>query len=286
MCTLTLAWQVFADAPIIAAANRDESIDRSSSPPTVHPSGVGDSGPGSGSGSEAGPGSRSGSKSESVPAALAPTDVRAGGTWIGLNDRGVFATVTNRWTDADLAGDRSRGLLVADCLAAQSALEAARDVERQVTEVEYDGFNLVIADASSAHLLEWDGRLRVRGFAPGVHVVVNVGADGAYSIPAARSELGESQAANADELRGRLQPEPGEAPDAWLDRAGAALADHDAGVCVHADGFGTRSTSLIRVSSDGDVRYDYADGPPCETPAEPVGCGFDVEPSRDDRGLH
>lgn len=278
MCTLTLAWQVFADAPIVAAANRDEAVDRPSSPPAVHPGGIA-------------PDRRRSATSadptdEPIPAVLAPTDDRAGGTWIGLNDRGVFVTVTNRWTDAELTGERSRGLLVADCLAAESAVNAAKKLEREIGEVAYDGFNLVVADPSSAHLLEWDGRLRVRGFAPGVHVVVNVGADGAYVIPGVRSDLGEAQAGNADGLRARLQPEPGESADAWLDRAGDALGDHDAGVCVHANGFGTRSMSLIRVASDGSVRYDYADGPPCETPAEPAATGFEADPKREDRGLH
>ena len=34
MCTLVLAWQVFADYPVVVAANRDEALDRPSEPPT------------------------------------------------------------------------------------------------------------------------------------------------------------------------------------------------------------------------------------------------------------
>ncbi|MDR5674306.1 Uncharacterized protein AArcCO_1423 [Halalkaliarchaeum sp. AArc-CO] len=267
MCTLTLAWQVFPDAPIVAAANRDEATDRPSSPPKIRSDGI------------------AASTGEPGPAVLAPVDDRAGGTWIGLNDRGVFAAITNRWNASDLKGDRSRGLLVADCLRSDSATDAARHVERELDRTAYEGFNLVLADAESAHLLEWTGRFQVRSFAPGVHVVVNVGADGVYEIPHERAELGETQAQNADELRARLQPEPGETADRWLDRAGGALGDHEAGVCVHGDGFGTRSSSLVRLSSDGDVRYDYADGPPCETPAEPVDLDgtFTIEAERESR---
>jgi hypothetical protein len=46
------------------------------------------------------------------------------------------------------------------------------------------------------------------------------------------------------------------------------VSDHQYGVCVHGDGFGTRSSSLIRL---GDTQsYEYAGGPPCRTPFEPV----------------
>ena len=60
---------------------------------------------------------------------LAPIDLRAGGTWLGLNADGVFAAVTNRrsvFVDSDR---RSRGDLVLDALAGHSAREGARRIE-------------------------------------------------------------------------------------------------------------------------------------------------------------
>ncbi|MFB6097378.1 MAG: NRDE family protein [Haloferacaceae archaeon] len=247
MCTLILAWQVFPDAPVVVAANRDERRDRRADPPR---------------------------RLEDDPAVVAPRDAEAGGTWIGYNERGLFVGVTNRWTGADLAGERSRGLLVRDVLRESGAEAAVRSVEDAVDRIEYQGFNLVVADATAAFLLEWDGRLRVRRFDPGVHVVVNVGASDAPAVPDHRSDRGEQQAHNARRVRAAAQPEPGEDADAWLDRAAGVLADHDYGVCIHADGYGTVSTSLIRLGVDGD-RYDYADGPPCTTAFEPVEVGTD-----------
>jgi uncharacterized protein with NRDE domain len=242
VCTLTLAWQVFPDAPVVAAANRDELVTRESEPPA---------------------------RRDWEPPAVAPLDSEAGGTWIGYNAAGVFVAITNRWVDDDLAGDRSRGLLVRDALGSESAEAGARFVERAVAEHEYQGFNLVLADAAAAIYLEWDGSLRVSNFDPGVHVVVNVGADGSYVVPAERPERGESQAGNAEAVRTALQPEPGETSEAWLDRAASVIADHEYGVCVHGDGYGTRSSSLIRLGTDG-ATYEFADGPPCETSFEPV----------------
>ena len=241
MCTIVLAWQVFEDSPIAFAANRDERLDRPARPPTVR---------------------------EWTRPVVAPADEEAEGTWEGYNDAGLLVAVTNRWVDADLAGERSRGLLVRDCLSHDSAEDAARAVENAVREAEYEGFNLLLADENAAVLLEWDGQLAVRNLQPGVHVVVNVGADGDYRIPGHRPEVGEQQANNADRLREAMQVEPGEGADAWLTRAGETIGDHDYGVCIHGDGFGTRSSSLIALQTP--TRYEFADGPPCETPYRPV----------------
>jgi len=241
VCTLVLAWQVFADAPVAVAANRDELLGRPSEPPAV--------------------------RDWEVPA-VAPLDSEAGGTWIGYNEHGVLVAITNRWTDGELGGDRSRGLLVRDALSYESAEAAVRFVERDLDTRSYEGFNLVVADATAAILIEWDGGRHLRHFEPGVHVVVNTGADGAFTIPTSRAEAAQEQADNAEAVRAALQPEPGEESGAWLDRAASVIADHEYGVCVHRDGFGTRSSSLLRL---GDERvYEFADGPPCRTPFERV----------------
>jgi len=279
VCTLVFAWQVFPDAPVVAAANRDEALDRPSTPPEVI---------------------------EDSPRIVAPRDEEAGGTWIGYNEAGVFVAITNRWNgrearlegaprnrergaqrpanrEADRreaserasgegrpasrepAGERSRGLLVRDALRQSSAEEATRLVERELDEHAYDGFNLVLADASAALLVEWDGdNRRVRNFEPGVHVVVNVGADGDYAIPETRAAAGEAQAENAGKVATALTVEPGETSTGWLDRAADVIADHEYGVCIHRDRFGTRSSSLVEIGQEGS-RYRYADGPPCET---------------------
>jgi hypothetical protein len=241
VCTLVLAWQAFADVPVAVAANRDELLDRPSEPPAVR---------------------------EWEARAVAPLDAEAGGTWIGYNEHGVLVAVTNRWTDRNLSGDRSRGLLVRDALGHESAGAAVRSVERELDTRSYEGFNLVVAGAGAAILVEWDGGRHLRHLEPGVHVVVNTGADGAFAIPEGRAEAAREQADSAAAVRATLRPEPGEGGVAWLDRAATVVADHGYGVCVHRDGFGTRSSSLLRL---GEERvYEFADGPPCRTPFERV----------------
>ena len=87
-------------------------------------------------------------------------------------------------------------------------------------------------------------------------------------MPPARPDAGRRQADAADRLRETLRPRDGETAADWTARAGDVLADHEFGVCVHGDGFGTRSSSLVRL---GDDRvFAFADGPPCRTPYERV----------------
>jgi len=244
VCTLVFAWQVFEAAPVCVAANRDERFGRPSSAPSVR---------------------------GSDPQLLAPRDERAGGTWLGYNEHGVLAAVTNRWTAGE--GDRSRGLLVTDALQERTATAAVERVEAELAAREYAPFHLVVADATDCLLVENGGGEaleghRTRALSPGVHVVVNVGADGEWFLPAARPEAGRRQADNAERLVAALEPNDGEGAADWTGRAGEALGDHEFGVCVHAEGFGTRSSSLVRL---GEERvFEFADGPPCRTPYERV----------------
>ncbi|MFC7186544.1 NRDE family protein [Halorubrum yunnanense] len=253
MCTLALAWRAFGDAPIALAANRDEALDRPAEPPAVRE-----------------PDSPDGVRY------VAPRDAEAGGTWIGLSEPGVAVAVTNRWLDADREGDRSRGLLVRDCLEADSAEAAVRALERELGSRSYDGFNLVLADEAAAFVLAYDGHLAVTRLDPGVHVVGNVGGvvNGAesFAVPERRREFGAERADSARRIAAELLPEPGEAGAAWLDRASGVLGDHAYGACLHGDGFGTRSFTRVRTTGDPEVapEFAYADGPPCETPTDPV----------------
>ena len=242
MCTLTLAWQVFDDAPVAVAANRDEALDRESVSPGVY---------------------------REDPLVVAPTDAEAGGTWIGYNEHGLFAGITNKWTDADLAADRSRGLLVADVLAADSAAAAAERIEAATKTDEYDGFNLVVADESAAYCYQWNGTLSRLEFEPGVQVIVNAAVNDTVHLPSDRLVIAREQADNANAVRETLAVGDDESVSQWLERAGDVLGDHEYGVCLHRDGFGTKSSSLIALGPER-TQYSFAPGPPCETAYEPV----------------
>lgn len=238
MCTILFAREQFAEAPIAIAANRDESPDRPATSPRVV---------------------------DGDPRILMPVDERAGGTWMGINEHRLFAIVANRWTVAELAGDRSRGLLVRDVLETDSVAAAASVVRSETARNEYDGFSLLVATPDDAAVFTWDGVLREQRVEPGIHVLVNVGMDGTYDVPEKRRSIGKRQTEAADRLRENLETGPDETVDEWLDRAGRALGDHDYGACIHHERYGTVSSSLVSVGDDGGIEWQYADGPPCET---------------------
>jgi len=131
---------------------------------------------------------------------VAPLDIEAGGTWLGLNGRGVFVGLTNLRPDrplsseltlaltsaltsatsgsgadvlAEKTGARSRGEVVMAALDARSAVEAAAIIKDLEAEA-YNPFQLLIADAEQASLTVYRDRPRTRTLEPGVHVIGNV----------------------------------------------------------------------------------------------------------------
>lgn len=82
MCTLVVASHVLPDRSLVVVANRDEQLDRASSPPFRWREGF-----------------------------FAPRHDVAGGTWLGVNDDGVFVGITNRYLGGKDATRASRGEL-------------------------------------------------------------------------------------------------------------------------------------------------------------------------------
>lgn len=233
MCTLAVWWRVCADAPIVAATNRDELTGRPAEAPRLDRTGP-------------------------LPF-LAPRDAVAGGTWLGVNGAGVLVAITNRFGVPRDPARRSRGLLVADALAHGSA-SGAEPWLRSLRGDDANGFHLLVADAGCALLAVGDGRsVTVRALDPGLHVITERSFDAA---PTGREPL-------LHRLLSAVDPCGGAPLDATL---GPALSVHATspleGTCVHAErlGYGTRSSSLIRVDARGEVTWLYADGPPCTAP--------------------
>jgi len=234
MCTLIALHRHLAARPLVVAANRDEYLDRPAEGPTLR---AGTRGP-----------------------VLAPRDHRAGGTWWGLNRYGVFAGLTNRRAGPPDPRRRSRGLLVLDVLEARSAAEAAARLETLAPRG-HNPFNLLVADREAAYLATALDEVKVHVLEPGVHVVGN-GDPGDPGEP--------KEARQRAEVHRALAGSPGDLLDALADVCrghdpeGAGPLEH---TCIHADGYGTRSSTLLALGAEpagGVLRY--AAGPPCRTP--------------------
>jgi uncharacterized protein with NRDE domain len=247
MCTIAILLEVVAGAPLVIAANRDELYER----PTRPPEPLGDRIAGG-------------------------VDVLSGGTWLAIRRDGSFAAVTNQRALAPVPpGLRSRGLAVRELAAAadQDAYVAALDPTR------YASMNLVWGDARGVSIAyarrevtpggSPGGSINIERLARGIHVLCNdrLGADG---FP-----------------RGaRLEQAIASAPLGWpalVPVLQAALADHTrvdppsshlppevarelTATCIHAPGYGTRSSTIIAARPGGTLAYLHADGPPCTAP--------------------
>ncbi|MCA9700943.1 MAG: NRDE family protein, partial [Myxococcales bacterium] len=204
---------------------------------------------------------------------LAPRDLVAGGTWIGLNDAGLAVAITNRragpWRTK---APRSRGELVFAALGADDHLQAVARITAEHGEVRHYGpYHLLMADRSGATILWSDGRrLHRESLAPGLHWITERSFDAAASKRHDRLRSFESQ------LLGGPLPDPGRWTAILADHHHGALIDHPlAGLdamCVHAPSldYGTRSSTLIALGERREqVEFLHADGRPCEHPLVP-----------------
>ena len=146
MCLLVIAWQAHPRYRLIVAANRDEYHERPAAP--------------------------LGRWSE-PPGRLAGRDLRAAGTWLGLDRTRRFGVVTNfRELQRPSPAAPSRGSLIPRYLSgAADAAGFFRELEG--TAQGYSGFNLLLADRQAL----WYGSNRAapwaRSLPPGVYGLSN-----------------------------------------------------------------------------------------------------------------
>ena len=241
MCTLILLDRVVPEFPVMVAANRDEYFARPAAPPARFVPGDG------------------------RLAFIAPQDLAAGGTWMGLNSNGLFVGLTNRPVAVRDPAARSRGLLVVDALGQISAGAAVQELHR-VCEQPTTPFNLLAADGRETFFacMQAD-RLETRPLNPGVHVVCNRDPDDPSSGKVRRIEA----------MLGALDPKAGLEPlvDGLSRLLGAHPHDSNPleNPCVHTAEYGTRSSTVLALGPERRT-WRYADGAPCETKYHDFSC--------------
>ena len=178
MCIAAIAWQLFDEMPLVLLSNRDEFLQRPTTP--AH-------------------------QWVDMPI-YAGRDDQSGGTWLGIHQQtlssdnvqsenvfsqnGRWAAVLNFRDGVQAAPDqRSRGELVTDFLTSDlSPLAYARQVDLQA----YAGFNLIVGDDKQAVIVN------NRGYPPtalhsGLHIISNGQPDNAWF--------------KSERLRGRVRQE-------------------------------------------------------------------------------
>jgi len=242
MCTLAIYYKVAPEWPVIIAANRDEFLDRPATDPAVL---------------------------NENPLVVGGKDLRAGGTWLGINEFGLVVGLLNRRPAEEANPNaRSRGMLCLDALRRPTAAEAAKYAGAE-RGGDYNPFNLLMASRDAAYVAYNRGsHIEVVQLTSGLHLLSNLDVNDFECPKISRSysrfaELGEKPQFKCDPVGAR-------------NALGSLLADHSTqldsrtgrpnALCLHLDAYGTRSSSLIFLGKGGEVRHFFAPGAPCTTP--------------------
>lgn len=230
MCLILIAHQVQAEWPLVIAANRDEFRDRPSAPAEWWPE----------------------------TAVLGGRDLRAGGTWLAVDRDGRFCAVTNyREMAPPDAARRSRGEVPLRFLEGGTrAADFGAELRRHAGL--YGGYSALFGGPGD---LWWYSN---RGGAPqpvgpGVHGLSNH----LLNTPWAKVERGRHLLAqhmrNAADpydlltiLTDRQVPADAPLPDSGLDAATERML---APIFIDAERYGTRSSTVIAWSREGEVRF-------------------------------
>jgi hypothetical protein len=239
MCTLALFFRVIGGYPIVVAANRDERYDRPAAPPAVL---------------------------AVDPKIIAGVDLRAGGTWLGVNEHGLLVGILNRRPNGATltnTNPRSRGLLCMDLLRLRNSDEAREFLGHQ--REHYNPFTSVFVDPHGGGVaFNTNGIITTRELRAGLHVF--------SSAAVIDTTSGKADRAYGRFLAWATHPPPLNA-SAWSEGLRTLLADHSTtgndqprdAICVHGADSGTVSSSILRYSSVA-KRFDtyYCDGAPCQ----------------------
>ncbi len=241
MCTLALYFQLFDGLPLLVAANRDEHYDRPSAEPAVV---------------------------NTTPRILAGRDLRAGGTWLGVNAHGLLVGILNRRANGAALPPlslRSRGQLCLDLLTHDSAAKAAAALEAD--KHRYNPFTVMFADQSNAFAAYNNGhKIETRRLDAGLHVFSSAAESDTRSFKADRAQI---RFAKTSTDQGTGGP-----PASWVAPLKKVLSDHtiendaqDPGdaICVHRRDSGTVSSSIVALAAAA-CRFEmfHCPGPPCE----------------------
>ncbi len=244
MCTLALYFRCFDAYPILVAANRDEHFDRPSAPSALL---------------------------EGEPKIVAGRDLRAGGTWLGVNEHGLLVGVLNRRVNGIKSAAlpatvvRSRGALCKELLQLNSAQAARQRIDGDRNR--YNPFTIVFADKYDAYVAYNDEvKIISQVLQPGLHVFSSAAE---FDLNSAKAERAHQRFASLINPLSEKNQEPRE----WLPGLQNILSDHSLGngsdnpgdaICVHRDVSGTVSSSVIFLAqSDSRFETFHCLGAPC-----------------------
>lgn len=234
MCLLAIQYKLVPESPILVAANRDEAYDRPSTLPSIQ---------------------------SGKPRILCATDQQAGGTWLGVNQHGLFVAAANRPKMSAPPSPKSRGILCRDLLRAGSARQAVDIALEELSSGQYDGVNFLCADFESGWVVHGGEEIETVQLAPGLSILSN-------------SDVNDPHNERVKLAKRLLTLQMLDSPVKFLAVASKAFSRASAapsrpGMVLRGAKRGTVSSTLVALGKKPrDAIFQYADGAPDESKYE------------------
>ena len=233
MCILFIAVNQHPDYPLIVAANRDEFFER--------------------------PTSESSFWSEH-PHILAGKDLRAGGTWMGINQQGKLSALTNIRDPQRIASDAiSRGELVSDYLQHSPSSEGYL-AQISANAEKYNGFNLLFGDWNDLYVFN-NHTLQSDKLTTGVYGLSNASLNTPWpktlqGVTQLTEYCQDSQSLESEQLFALLKNQT-KAKDDTLPQTGVPIEWERklSSIFIQSPEYGTRSSTLLLVDNQQQVSW-------------------------------
>lgn len=236
MGIIAIQYQTANDSPLLVAFNREERISRSSQVPRIQ---------------------------SGRPRVVCGIDRKAGGTWAGVNQHGLFVAVVNCPKRSAPFEPRSRGLLCRELLGAKDAEEALDKAFQELSTGCYAGGNFLCVDRFSGGIAYGGDEIEIEKLRPGLHLLTANRLDDYHDprqefvrrlLTLQRLDSAVSFLAVASKTFSRKPDESG--------KRGIVISEPD---------FGTVSSMLLSLTERTQRSImQYAAGPPNEKPFEDV----------------
>jgi uncharacterized protein with NRDE domain len=210
---------------------------------------------------------------------FAGRDLEAGGTWLGINQHGHFAAVTNVREPGGMSpGKVSRGELTRNYL---SANQPAEEYLQQLSahDQDYAGFNLVLADRQGM----WFYSNRDHGIhqiEPGIYGISNGGFDEPWpKLSSGKSELSALLTGSIDSAQlMEILTDHEIAEDHELPATGVSLDIERllSSRFIRSPDYGTRACTVVTIDADQQVSFNEQNFADAEHSAELVQETFNI----------
>jgi uncharacterized protein with NRDE domain len=234
MSLLAIVYHLVPEAPILAAFNREESLDRICSTPAIQ---------------------------SGKPRVLASVDQNTGGTYLGVNQNGMFVGVVRRKKPGIALSPRSRGALAREMLKCNSAQAALDFALEELHSGQYGGANFCVADQDGGWVIQSTKETDVVELEQGLCVISD-------------RDLNDPRDERAAMARRLLTLQTLDSPVKFLAIASKVLARTPTvsgrpSMVVKEKDYGTVSSALISLGKKPrDAIYQYSNGSPDQSKFE------------------